>query len=307
MAQKTQTKRKTRKTTQSKRRPAKGPAKAETKRGTLIIIGGGERKDAERTVLQEVALRAATGKLVVVTIATTEPEETWKDYREIFRKLGVKKVEWLDVRVREEGFKEEVVRTLDGAAVVFFTGGDQLKITSQLGDSYVYRRIEEIYEQGGTIAGTSAGASVMSETMLISGDGDESHKVDTVLGMAPGLGLIRNVVIDQHFAQRGRLGRLLGAITQNPRTLGIGLDENTAIILTDNEWFEVVGAGAVYVLDGSKVSYSNLAEPQEELEKTMSVFGVKLHVLCAGNRFDLQERRPEVPPKPEAMAEKKSA
>jgi cyanophycinase len=143
----------------------------------------------------------------------------------------------------------------------------------------------------------------MSETMLISGDGDESHKVDTVLGMAPGLGLIRNAVIDQHFAQRGRLGRLLGAITQNPRTLGIGLDENTAIILDDNERFEVVGAGAVYVLDGSRVSYSNLAEPQEEMEKTMSVFDVKLHVLSAGNQFDLQERRPEIPPKPEEMLE----
>ncbi|HEY0558551.1 MAG TPA: hypothetical protein VGG20_30140, partial [Thermoanaerobaculia bacterium] len=138
MAQKTQkaqTKPKTRQTTQSKRRPVKGPAKVETKKGTLIIIGGGERKDAERTVLQEVARRVGTGKLVVATIATVEPEETWKDYREIFGKLGVKKVEWLDVRIREEGFKEEVVRILDGATMVFFTGGDQLKITSQLGDS----------------------------------------------------------------------------------------------------------------------------------------------------------------------------
>jgi cyanophycinase len=285
----------------------KRPAKVEAKQGTLIIIGGGERKDDERTVLQEVARRAGNGKLVVATIATSEPKETWEDYREIFRKLGVKKVEWLDVRVREEGFKEEVVRILDEASVVFFTGGDQLKITSQLGDSYVYRRIEEIYEKGGTIAGTSAGASVMSETMLISGDGDESHKVDAVLGMAPGLGLIRNAVVDQHFAQRGRLGRLLGAITQNPRTLGIGLDENTAIVVHGEEHFEVIGAGAVYVLDGSKVSYSNLAEPEQEMEKTMAVFDVKLHVLSEGNRFNLQERRPEVPPKPEAIAERKSA
>jgi cyanophycinase len=292
----------------SKRRvPARGPAKIEAKQGTLIIIGGGERKDDEGTVLQEVARRADNGKLVVATIATAEPQETWEDYRKIFTKLGVKKVEWLDVRIREEGFKEEVVRILDEAAVVFFTGGDQLKITSQLGDSYVYRRIEEIYEKGGTIAGTSAGASVMSETMLISGDGDESHKVDAVLGMAPGLGLIRNAVVDQHFAQRGRLGRLLGAITQNPRTLGIGLDENTAIVVHGDEHFEVIGAGAVYVLDGGKVSYSNLAEPKQEMEKTMAVFDVKLHVLSEGNRFNLKDRRPEVPPKPEEVAERKSA
>jgi cyanophycinase len=290
-----------------KRASARGPAKAETKRGTLIIIGGGERKGDELTVLQEVARRAGNGKLVVATIATAEPRETWEEYREIFTKLGVKKVEWLDVRVREEGFKEEVVRILDEAAVVFFTGGDQLKITSQLGDSYVYRRIEEIYEKGGTIAGTSAGASVMSETMLISGEGEESHKVDAVLGMAPGLGLIRNTVVDQHFAQRGRLGRLLGAITQNPRTLGIGLDENTAIVVHGDERFEVIGAGAVYVLDGSKVTYSNLGEPEPEMEKTMAVFDVKLHVLSEGNQFDLKERRPEMPPEAKEELEKRSA
>jgi cyanophycinase len=290
-----------------KRVSTRGPAKAETKRGTLIIIGGGERKGDELTVLEEVARRAGNGKLVVATIATAEPQETWEDYRKIFTKLGVKKIEWLDVRVREEGFKEEVVRILDEAAVVFFTGGDQLKITSQLGDSYVYRRIEEIYEKGGTIAGTSAGASVMSETMLISGEGEESHKVDAVLGMAPGLGLIRNTVVDQHFAQRGRLGRLLGAITQNPRTLGIGLDENTAIVVHGDERFEVIGGGAVYVLDGSKVSYSNLGEPEPEMEKTMAVFDVKLHVLSEGNQFDLRERRPEVPPEAKEEVERRSA
>jgi cyanophycinase len=301
MAQKAQ------KTQKAKRRvPARGPAKVETKQGTLIIIGGGERKDAERTVLQEVARRAGTGKLVVATIATAEPEETWKDYREIFGKLGVKKVEWLDVRIREEGFKEEVVRILDGATVVFFTGGDQLKITSQLGDSPVYRRIEQIHAQGGTIAGTSAGASVMSETMLISGDGDTSHKVGDVLGMAPGLGLIQDVVVDQHFAERGRLGRLLAAVAQNPRQLGLGLDENTAVVV-EGDHLRVIGQGAVHVLDGSESTYSNLGEEKEDREKTMSIFDIKLHLLSEGNEFELRERRPEIPPKPEEEAQRKTA
>lgn len=190
--------------------------------------------------------------------------------------------------------------------MVFFTGGDQLKITSQLGDSPVYRCIEEIYRRGGTVAGTSAGASVMSETMLISGDGDESHKVDTVLGMAPGLGLIRDVVVDQHFAQRGRIGRLLGAIAQNPRQLGLGLDENTAVVV-QGERFRVIGKGAVYVLDGSESTYSNLGESHEDRDKIMSVFDVKLHVLSADNEFSLRDRRPEVPPKPEELAKKKTA
>jgi cyanophycinase len=279
--------------------------KGNKKVGTLIIIGGHE-KDGDKKILQTVADRVGSGKLVVCTVATVEPEESFKEYRKIFKDLGVKRIEQLDIRIREEGYAEKVVSVLDGATVVFFTGGDQLKITSQLGDSRVYQRIQEIFQNGGTIAGTSAGASVMSETMLISGTSDESHKLDSVLGMAPGLGLIQDVVIDQHFAERGRLSRLLAAITQNPRTLGVGIDENTAILVTDGDRFEVIGAGAVTVLDGSKISYSNLAEEKDEMDKTLSVFDVKLHLLSEGNQFDLRERRPEMPPKPEEQAEEKT-
>jgi cyanophycinase len=264
--------------------------------GTLIIIGGGERKDEERTILKEVAKHAGSGKLVLATVATEKPDETWEEYREIFKELGVRRLEHLDVQVREQAKGKDRVDALKGAKVVFFTGGDQLKITSQLGDSPVYQTLEEIYANGGTIAGTSAGASVMSETMLIGGDGDKSHQLGKLLGMAPGFGLIQDVVIDQHFAERGRLGRLLGAIAQNPRQLGIGLDENTAIVVHGEESFEVIGAGAVYVLDGSDSSYSNLGEREEETEKTMSVFDVKLHVLSAGNRFNLQDAGPKCRP-----------
>ena len=272
--------------------------------GTLIIIGGGERKDDQRRVLAEVAKHAGAGKLVVATVATENPDETWEEYRQIFKELGVRRLEHLDVRFREQAKSEDRVKAMAGASVVFFTGGDQLKITSQLGDSPVYQTVEEIYAHGGTIAGTSAGASVMSETMLIAGDGEKSHQVGQLLGMAPGLGLIHNMVIDQHFAERGRLGRLLGAVAQNPRQIGIGLDENTAIVVHDQESFDVVGAGAVYVIDGSTSSYSNLGEREQEREKTMSLFDVKLHVLSEGNRFNLRDRRPEIPPRPEEKAGK---
>jgi cyanophycinase len=272
--------------------------------GTLIIIGGGERKDDQRRVLGEVAKHAGAGKLVVATVATENPDETWEEYRQIFKELGVRRLEHLDVRFREQAKSEDRVKAVAGASVVFFTGGDQLKITSQLGDSPVYKTVEEIYAKGGTIAGTSAGASVMSETMLIAGDGEKSHQVGQLLGMAPGLGLIQDMVIDQHFAERGRLGRLLGAVAQNPRQIGLGLDENTAIVVHGQESFEVVGAGAVYVIDGSTSSYSNLGEREQEREKTMSLFDVKLHVLSEGNRFNLRDRRPEMPPRPEAKAGK---
>jgi cyanophycinase len=280
-------------------------ATKEKKAGTLIIIGGHE-KDGDQKILKTVADRVGSGKLVICTVATVEPEESFAEYRKIFQDLGIKKIEQLDIRIREEGYAEEIVSILDGATVVFFTGGDQLKITSQLGDSRVYQRIQEIFESGGTIAGTSAGASVMSETMLVSGSSEESHRIGSALGMAPGLGLIHDVVIDQHFAERGRLSRLLAAITQNPRTLGIGIDEDTAILVTDGDRFEVIGDGAVTVLDGSKISYSNLAEDKEEMDRTLSVFDVKLHMLSDGNQFDLRDRRPGMPPKPEEQAEEKT-
>jgi cyanophycinase len=276
------------------------------KQGTLIIIGGAEKKDPERKILKEVARQANGGKLVVVTVATEEPEEVWKEYRKIFREIGVTKIEHLDVRIREEATAEERVRTLDGAKVVFFTGGDQLKITSQLGDSAVYQTVEKIFQEGGTVAGTSAGASVMSETMLVSGSSDESHQIGKLLAMAPGLGFIQDVVVDQHFAERGRLSRLLGAIAQNPRYMGMGIDENTAVVVRGDS-LEVLGSGAVYVLDGSGSTYSNLAERDEDQDKTMSVFDVKLHVLSEGNRFNLVERRPELPPKPEEVAAARGA
>jgi len=174
---------------------------------------------------------------------------------------------------------------------VFFTGGDQLKITSQIGDTLVYRRIQEIYEEGGVIAGTSAGASVMCETMIVRGEDSESHRIDDTLRMAPGLGLVKGVIIDQHFAERGRMGRLLGAVAQNPRVLGIGIDEGTAIVIEGDASFQVFGDGAVYVLDGTGVTHSNVAE-RSDPGQALSIHDIRLHVLSHGDAFDLKSRRP---------------
>lgn len=262
-------------------------------KGTLIIVGGHEDKEGEKKILRLIAERAKGKKLVVATVATDEPEETWREYRALFTKLGVRNVEHLDIRTREQALSDTCSDYLKDAAVVFFTGGDQLKITSQLGDSVVYRQLHLLLENGGTVAGTSAGASVMSTTMLISGAGDQSPEVQDAVHMAPGFGFLPDAVIDQHFAERGRVGRLFAAIAQNPRLLGIGLDEDTAILVDGNEQFEVVGNGSVYVLDASKMSYSNLAE--SDLETKLTGFDVKLHLLSEGYRYDLQNRRPCLP------------
>jgi|ERR1043165_32376 cyanophycinase len=258
---------------------------------TLIIIGGKEDRTADKVILAEVAKRVGAGKLVVSTVAMeNNPEEIFEEYQKAFRALGVKHIYNLEIHDRDEAQRESKLRILDDAQAVFFTGGDQMKITSQIGDTAIFRRIQEIYDDGGVIAGSSAGASVMSETMLVFGGDEESHVIGGSVRMAPGLGLIDGVIIDQHFMERGRVGRLLGAVAQNPKNLGIGIDEQTAIVVERGNGFYVLGSGAVYVIDGSEVTYSNIAE--EDLKKTLSIYDVKMHMLSQGDRFELINRVP---------------
>ncbi len=258
----------------------------------LIIIGGHER-DGDRETLREIAERVGEGKLVIAPLASSRQEELYEEYVRIFRRLGVRHIHKLAVGSRQEAEKQSVVDTLKDASGVFFTGGDQLRITSLIGDTPVYTSILEIYRNGGFVAGTSAGASVMPTTMLAAGGSETSHKIGDTLRMAPGLGLIDGVIIDQHFAERGRMGRLLGAIAQNPKNIGLGIDEDTAVVVTAERTLRVIGSGAVYVVDGSSVSYSNVADAA--LETTVSIHGVTLHLLGNGDRFDLTERRPLLP------------
>ena len=259
-------------------------------RGTLMIVGGHEDKEGDRLILRALAERVGSGALVVATVASGMPDELWGDYEPLFGELGVRDVRHLHVNSRQEALGDEALAVLDGATALFFTGGDQLKLTSQLGDTPIYARMMEIYEQGGTIAGTSAGASVMCETMLVEGEGAASATVGGSLRMAPGFGLITGVIIDQHFAERGRIGRLVSAVAHNPRMLGIGIDENTAIVCDAQRGFAVLGAGAVYVLDGRALSYTNLSD--EERDRTLAAFDVRLHVLSMGDEFALDARRP---------------
>lgn len=266
----------------------------ETKpKGRLVIIGGAEEKhrQGQMEILEVVAQHAKRdgGKVVVVTAATQYPEELAATYKKVFNGLGISKVEDLDIRTRADAQAQENVDKVKDAAVIFFTGGDQLRITSQIGDSPVFRCMRERYYEGSTIAGTSAGAAAMPETMLIAGEGDESNRL-LALDMAPGLGFFKDTVIDSHFAQRGRMGRLLGAVSQNPKNLGLGIDEDTAIQVESQDSFEVLGTGAVYVLDGTEITFSNLSEKQAE--DVLCVYDIKLHVLSRGNCFDLVQRRP---------------
>jgi cyanophycinase len=259
-------------------------------KGTLLIIGGHEDKKDEKLILRSLAERVGSGKLVVATLATQEPRESWEEYERVFRGLGVPHVFHLLIEARGEADTVAPMRILEGADAVFFTGGDQLKITSLIGDTPVYSRIMEIFREGGTIAGTSAGASVMSETMMIGGKASGSHRISENLRLAAGFGFAKDVVIDQHFAERGRVSRLLAVVAQNPRVIGIGIDENTAIEFEPDREFRVIGEGGVTVLDGRHITYTNLTE--EDPERTMSLYGVTMHLLSQGDTFDLRSRTP---------------
>ncbi len=268
--------------------------------GTLIIIGGHEDKGDDPLILKEVVSRIGDGKLVVTTVASALPDEMWEDYQRVFRRLGVKHLFRLDVESHEDAFSDSKRRILEDADGVFFTGGDQLKITSLIGASPICERLREIYHEGGVICGTSAGASVMTDTMLVGGGKEESARIGSMVRMAPGLALVSDILVDQHFAERGRIGRLLGAVAQNPRLLGIGIDENTAILLTGGRRFRVIGEGAVYVINAWDMTYSNLTDEAED--RALSMFGTRLDILSQGDTYDLSTRRPNGHPAEEMEA-----
>ncbi len=272
-------------------RPLRRSRAGATHKGSLVIIGGHEDRTGDKRILRAVADRLGKdGKIVVCTVASAEPDALWEEYETAFRALDVPHVYRLDIDSREDGSSTRAMRILEGATGVFFTGGDQLKITSQIGDTPAFSRMQEIFEQGGVIAGSSAGASAMSETMLVTNSGEASYRIKSALLMAPGLGFANDMVIDQHFSERGRMARLIGAVSQNPRVLGIGIDEDTALIVEHNRRFRVLGEGAVYVVDASKTTYSNIGE--EDADRTLSAFGLIVHMLSQGDRYDLTTRTP---------------
>jgi cyanophycinase len=262
----------------------------ERRPGTLIIIGGHEdrKPDGKRTILREVARHIHGGKLVLATVASHQPEGYFDEYEKAFADLDTGELVELYVEDRTRAGDRDKLQVIDDAAGIFFSGGDQLRITSQIGDTGIEAKVRALYERGGLIAGTSAGAAAMSDTMLVKGTSGETHRIGD-LHMAPGLGLIRDVIIDQHFAERGRFGRLLGAVAHNPRVLGIGIDEDTAAVVHDGH-LKVIGSGAVYIVDGEHVTHSNLAEARPD--RVLSMHDVCVHVLGTGDSFDIKTRKP---------------
>ncbi|GAC1447995.1 MAG: cyanophycinase [Chamaesiphon sp.] len=258
--------------------------------GQLVIIGGAEDKDGECKILREF-VRCAGGlkaKIVVMTAATELPKEVAENYIRVFERLGVEDVRILDTVTREDASSSTALEAIEKATGVFFTGGDQSRITSILKDTPLDTAIHKRYSEGIVVGGTSAGAAVMPDVMIVEGDSETNPRVE-VVEMGPGMGFLPGIVIDQHFLQRGRLGRLVSALAQQPAVLGFGIDENTAIVVNDNK-FEVVGEGAVTVVDVAEITHSNIDRILKE--EGLAICGAKLHILPAGYKFDLSSRKP---------------
>ena len=259
--------------------------------GELIIIGGAEDKEGDCKILKEFVRLSGGSKarILVITTATESPQEAGKKYKRIFNDLGSQQVETLDVNERDQAFDPVALSKVKEATGIFFTGGDQLRITSLIGGTSLDTSLHEAHVKGTILAGTSAGASAISATMIVEGDAEEAPKLNAV-SMAPGLGLLNDVVIDQHFDQRGRLGRLLTAVAQNPFILGIGIDEDTAIVVRDNGVFSVLGSQAVTVVDGRGITFSNVSEASNG--QALALTDIKLHILPAGYKYHLKSRVP---------------
>jgi len=256
--------------------------------GQLVIIGGAEDKEGDCKILREFVRRAGglQARVVVMTVAAGLPAEVGAQYIDIFNRLGVEDVRVVDTEKRENADNPEAIETINQATGVFFTGGNQARITDLLKDTVLDTTLHRRFAEGIVIAGTSAGAAMMPDMMIVEGEAGTNPRLE-IARMDRGMGFLPGVVIDQHFAQRGRLGRLLSAAAQQPVVLGFGIDENTAIAINGSE-VEVIGEGAITVVDLSNLTHNNVGKLLKD--EPLALCGVKLHILPHGYRFDLNSR-----------------
>lgn len=264
---------------------------ADNTSGSLLIIGGHEDKTGDCLILRKFIEMAGgrDSRIVIIATATGQPRTVGNEYRELFSSLGAADVHIMAVANRETANRKEQAEVIKSASGIFFTGGDQLRLTSILGGSAVDAALRAVFKQGAIIAGTSAGASVMSETMIVGGHSNDSPKKSS-LSMAHGMGFLSEGVVDQHFAQRGRINRLLAAVAQNPHVLGIGIDEDTALVVGPARVCTVIGSQTVTIIDGKNILYSNISESNRS--QPLAISNVLLHILPAGFGFDLNLRLP---------------
>src|SRR3984893_8657481 len=257
--------------------------------GPVMVIGGAEDKLGERVVLSRFVQLAGgdQAQIAVISTASSLGEAATDLYRHIFSRLGVAGVTGLRPETREEANDPAAVEALKNATGIFMTGGNQLRLSSVIGGTKLGSAILDAHGRGIVVAGTSAGASAVATHMMAFGSSGATPK-NRMAHVSVGLGLLVNVVVDQHFEQRTRLGRLLAVVAQSPSLIGLGLDEDTAAIVDGDDILEVIGRGAVTIVDGSDVITDAF---QATGHKPMMVSNARLHSLPSGYRFDLRGLR----------------
>jgi cyanophycinase len=272
--------------------PAKVPHTM--RRGWIVPVGGNEKKDDNPVILRRfVDLCGGARARIAIIPTASELDDTGQRYEGLFRALGAEEACSLDYRRRADTENPQWLEQLGRATGIFLTGGNQLRITTILGGTAVARAIRAANAAGVSLGGTSAGAGALSEHMIAFGESGATPVAGRVT-LAPGLGLTNRVVIDQHFRERDRIGRLLTALALNPFAVGVGLDEDTAAFIDPDDVLHVVGSGAVTVIDANQLEHSSIgsAEPGQAVCMT----GLKLHILPGGGVFYLRQRVAQPPP-----------
>ncbi len=258
-------------------------------RGWIIPIGGAEDKEMRRRILKRfVQLCGGRDADIVVIPTASRLPDTGTRYQELFGRLEAGRATALEIHDRADSQKDEFLRRIEEASGVFFTGGNQLRISTIIGGTPAAQLIRARNAAGVHVAGTSAGASILSEHMIAFGKEGSSPRAGNVR-LAPGLGLTNRFIIDQHFRQRDRLGRLVAALAYNPFAIGIGLDEDTAAFIGPDNTLEVEGSGAVTVVDAGGLSFSSMAEVSQS--QPVCLLGLTVHILVQGATFNLKTRQ----------------
>ena len=257
-------------------------------RGWIIPIGGAENKENDRRILERFLRVSGGADADIVVIPTASRlHETGPRYQRLFAELGAARVEVMDFDTRRDCRESGRLERLEQASGIFFTGGNQLRLSTLLGGTPVAKLIRVKNANGVTVGGTSAGASILSEHMIAFGD-EGSSVISGSVRLAPGLGLTNRFIIDQHFRQRDRLGRLLTALAYNPFAIGIGLDEDTAAFIAPDDEIEVVGTGGITIIDPTHLSYSSMDRARRG--EPVSLIDVRLHILIGGGRYHTEAR-----------------
>ena len=257
-------------------------------RGWIVPIGGAENKDNSPQILRRfVDLAGGRAARIVVIPTASQLRDTGPRYERLFRELGAGQATALDFDTRRDAEEPGRMEVLQSATGIFFTGGNQLRLSTLIGGTPIAKALRMMNAAGVPVAGTSAGAAFICEHMIAFGD-EGSTPIAGSVRLAPGLGLTNRFVIDQHFRQRDRLGRLLTALAYNPFAVGIGLDEDTAAFIAPDNTVHVEGSGGITVVDAAEVQFSSMAQIDEG--RPVCLLGMKLHILTQGATFNLHTR-----------------